>query len=340
MTLGDGIRRNVATISKEERDKLRDAIIALNHKFYLGKRDDAIVGGVSYWFKQDEIHQATHVHGGPAFLPWHRELCNRFEILLREADPLVSLHYWDWNTDPSHINSAVGDSGGDKADGGGSSSGGFTNLFTPDFMGSDNGPAGEPWLSAGFYNPDAIPYRGEFPFDLAHSNPFDPPMKLTREKKDGSPIFRYPDVKIIQAEEYPDMRVMLEGNHNRAHNYIGGTIGDPHTSFRDPFVFLLHSNVDRLFATWQLQRGKEWRLDPVRIYGSESDTTTTGTYPEAHIGILTPLEPWAGVDAAGAEEQVVETRPWSPPENEQIIKNSKDKSLVSSPPRYDTTIGL
>lgn len=154
---------------------------------------------------------------------------------------------------------------------------------------------------------------------------------------DGAPRFRYTEAQIIQAEEYPDMRVMLEGNHNTAHNYIGGTIGDPHTSFRDPFVFLIHSNVDLLYATWQLQPEKEWRLDPDRIYGSESDTTTTGTYPEAHVGILSPLEPWAGVDAPGAEESVVETRPWAPPENQQAIKNSRDKSLVSNPPRYDTT---
>src|SRR5215211_1593897 len=130
MTLGDGVRRNVATISKEERDRLRDAIIALNTRFfYQGNRDDAIVGGVSYWFKQDQIHQATHVHGGPAFLPWHRELCNRFEALLREVNPLLSLHYWDWTTEPR---------ASDNGDGG------TTNLFTNAFMGSANGRAGVP----------------------------------------------------------------------------------------------------------------------------------------------------------------------------------------------------
>ena len=181
MTPGDGIRRNLATIPKEERDRLRKAIIASNKEFlFPGKRDDAVVGGVSYWFKQDEIHQATHVHGGPAFLPWHRELCNRFEALLREVDPLVSLHYWDWNTDPSHIDDG---------------NGGHINLFTADFMGSDNGPAGDPWLSASFYNHDANPYRGDFPFDLSHSNPFDPPRTLTREKMDGAPRFRYTEVR-------------------------------------------------------------------------------------------------------------------------------------------------
>ena len=34
MALGDGVRRNVATISQQERDRLRDAIIALQQRFY------------------------------------------------------------------------------------------------------------------------------------------------------------------------------------------------------------------------------------------------------------------------------------------------------------------
>src|SRR6476620_8435024 len=146
MALGDGIRRNILSVSQAERDRFRDAIIELNHRTFPGSRTDFPAGGVTQWFKQDEIHQATHVHGGPAFLPWHRELCNRFEQLLRTVDPDLSLHYWDWLTDPSHI---------DDGDGG------FINLFSKDFMGSDKGPAGEPWLSASFYDPDANPYRGE-----------------------------------------------------------------------------------------------------------------------------------------------------------------------------------
>src|ERR671935_271353 len=96
---------------------------------------------------------------------------------------------------------------------------------------------------------------GNFAIDYAHSNPFDPPRTLERylnRRKGGEigdPVFRYTDEKIIEAETFPEMRYYLEYVHNQAHNYIGGTIGDPHRSFRDPFVFLLHSNVDRLFAT-------------------------------------------------------------------------------------------
>jgi hypothetical protein len=175
MALGDGIRRNILSVSQQERDRFRDAIIALNNKFFPGSRTDFPAGGVSYWFKQDEIHQATHVHGTPAFLPWHRELCNRFEAMLREVDPDLSLHYWDWNQDP-------------------------TPLFTPNFMGSAQGDVGPPWLGAGLYNPNPNPadnYRdnnlhglqdraGNTSYEL-HSNPADPPQTLTRATQPGTP---------------------------------------------------------------------------------------------------------------------------------------------------------
>ncbi len=95
-----------------------------------GSRTDFPAGGVSYWFKQDEIHQATHVHGGAAFLPWHRELINRFEGMLRLADKDLSLHYWDWNEDISPLFPLFGN----------------MNM---------QGDAGEPWLSAKLYDPDA-----------------------------------------------------------------------------------------------------------------------------------------------------------------------------------------
>src|SRR5215216_5881728 len=164
MALGDGIRRNIAMVSQGERDRLRNAFLKLDtQKFYQD--------GVSYWDKQEDIHKGAHaagadVHDGPAFLPWHRELCNRLEALLREVDPEVSLHYWDWTTDPQH-----------SPDG----TGGFVNLFTSHFMGAANGMAGEPWLSAGFYNPNASPDRD------TSSNPADPPRNLIRAVGAGIP---------------------------------------------------------------------------------------------------------------------------------------------------------
>jgi tyrosinase-like protein len=289
--MANGVRRNVAKISQAERDKLRDAIVALDGMTY--------PDGVSFWDKQDAIHQATHVHGGPAFVPWHRELCNRFEALLRQVDPTVSLHYWDWTTDPRQ-----------SPDG----AGGFTDLFTSAFMGSASGRAGAPL--------DTLDNNGVFAGSRDDTgNPADPPQEISRSVAPGAPGIPA-DATIVgagnglpQDEQWQAFRTAVEGAHNTSHGYIGGTIGNPHSAFEDPFVFLLHSNVDRLWASWQRAPGQAWRLDPNQVYGNES----------ADPAILENMEPWAGLSGL---------RPWAPPDNEQLSKTSRNPTIVA-PPEYD-----
>jgi hypothetical protein len=353
-----GERKNLSKLTDKEREALRKAFVSLNKDPTLrfpGSRDDKpFVGGVSFWFKQDEIHQATHVHGGPAFLTWHREFLNRFERLLIEADSSVSLHYWDWNEDPENTKDLKGNA---------------LDLFTMEFMGNARGSVGEPWLSAGFYDPHPVDnYRGLDSSDAEHNNPSDIPIALTREKVKGtleeyikSRRRRfYSDKEIIESEDYSEMRRKLEHVHNWAHNYIGGTIGDPHTAFRDPFVFLIHSNVDRLFAAWQLRKGFEWRLQPEKVFGddeknSEKNTVAYGsTAPRVIVGIKTMLSPWCGIgypygnyatteEGKTEEPGVNDVRPWAFPDNwhrdpkrypPEQPKNSLDLSVVT-PRLYD-----
>jgi hypothetical protein len=163
-----------------ERTLLRDAFMKMNRLKWNGNRDDSVTingvshsvpGGVTWWFKQDEIHTVTHVHGGPEFLPWHRLLINWFEDLLRVIDPRLSLHYWDWTEDPRNILHA--NLGGGRT--------GPLNLFTNDFMGYGGHvkkPIGPKWRAAGFYDPDANPAR-KGPFDDGY-NAADTPESVDR----------------------------------------------------------------------------------------------------------------------------------------------------------------
>lgn len=80
------------------------------------------------------------------------------------------------------------------------------------------------------------------------------------------------------------------GAHGAAHSYIGGNLGDPHLSFRDPFVFLLHSNIDRLWAMWQRQPGHPERLDPAQVYDTEENSTTVAGRNDVEVG-----EPYWGI---------------------------------------------
>ena len=60
--------------------------------------------GSTYFDKQDLVHFNlfnSGIHNSLRFLPWHREFVNRYEALLREVKPALTLLYWDWTTDPS-----------------------------------------------------------------------------------------------------------------------------------------------------------------------------------------------------------------------------------------------
>ena len=240
------VRRNVAHLSQVERDAFINAIVQLDSS-------RIFADGVSYWDKQDQIHQGTHVHGGPSFLPWHRELLNRFEAMLQEVDPSVALHYWDWTEDPRTASDGVG---------------GTVNLFAASTFGNSSGRADAPF--DGFDNGGVLAGSRDDTGD-----PVDPPQEITRNIDPGAPgVDSDDDIvtsadHLAQAAQWAHFRNVLEAspNHNAVHSYfgVGSTIQASHSAFEDPFVFLLHSNIDRLWAMWQMQPGQEWRPDPDQI---------------------------------------------------------------------------
>jgi hypothetical protein len=362
MALGDGIRRNIAHVDPAERAMLRDAIKELNHRYYPGNPGDMPPGGVSWWFKQDEIHQATHVHGGPEFLPWHREITNRFEELLREINPQLSLHYWDFKDDPRNIPN--GNIGGGLT--------GPVNLFDPNpalnVMGSPglpefqvvnpgDGQIGDPWLGAGFYDPQAGT-SGHPQGRETSGNPLDPPQFVTRPSNYPGP----PPSPLITANQENHIlglqtfgpavatnhqdgtdpnfvnnvmpnyfRTAWETIHNQAHPYFADI--SPHDAFRDPFVFLLHSNVDRIYAMWQCDPMHPERLDPNTVYGLESnmdvDVIAVGVHSVQNLTHL--VEPWST-----GHGEYHDIRPWEPTHENQGSPHDYHDLSVVAPPCYDT----
>ncbi|MET0982776.1 MAG: tyrosinase family protein [Telluria sp.] len=293
MAIGDGIRREIGKVSEDERNRFIAAIVKLDTtKFF--------PDGVSYWDKQEEIHKNAHfagvdVHGGPAFIPWHRVIVNRLEQLLREVDPALSLHYWDWTSDPR------------------STAGGRAALFTPAFMGNASGDAGhllndfESTEDAEIGNGHAKIWRN---VGSVAANP------------DGTPDID-PDATILAGTNFQTFASLLKGAHDSvAHSYIGGTISNPHYSFHDPFVFLLHSNVDRLWAKWQTDPAHPERLAPATAYAGLSPAQLTSLATEN-------VEPWAG--GTGLD-------PWASDPTKRAVINYFDLSVVT-PPCYDTNSG-
>jgi hypothetical protein len=319
VALGDRIRRNIAHVDPTERALLRDAFLELNRRTFGGSRNDAVPGGVTWWFKQDEIHQATHVHQGPEFIPWHRVIVNRLEAMLREINPQLTLHYWDWTQDPRSITNANLGTG----------TPGLLSLFTPEFMGwggANSQAIGKPWSDAQYYVPGADPHRDKSPpATPAGGTAADPPREV-RRSVNGTPATAAQDAGILAASDYADMRDRLEIVHDRMHGFVA--MGGRHISFRDPFVFLLHSNVDRLFARWQTDPAHPERLEGATVYGTESnlDVQVNGHTQNVNHNI----EPWST-----GQGEVNNIRPWFAPEKLGDPHTYKHPSVVA-PPSYDT----
>lgn len=279
-------RKNAATATAAERDAYRDAILSVGTL-------PAFVfpGGITYWHKQDQVHQfgPSNRHGTSAFLPWHREFINRYEVLLQEANPLVTLLYWDWTTNPS-------------------------SLFTPTFMGaSGSGPGSAPIGDP--FHPGVGPtlFPPAVSRDLGGNACCTTPTTTT-------------DASLMAIPSYAPsgLNLNIEGNPNHPHNYshvyiggIGGNMSSVPTAAEDPFFFLLHGNVDRLWAQWQRNPAFLSRLDPATTYDGHS----------GNVNITTNMRPWDGTGTS--------IQPWTIGDGYIVVKNPKHPSVVS-PPIYDT----
>ena len=169
--------------------------------------------------KYANIHASAmlHGHGGPAFVAWHREFVLRFELDLQAVDPDVSLPYWDWtqpNLDPTGTQSLI---------------------WRDDFLG---GPGDDSSGSAGRF--------GGFPVT---SGPF--AGKFTRKPFN---IFSSPGSGGLIATHTinPDFNEFrrIEGPHGSAHVFCGGDVQGFDTTCLTPDFWLIHCNVDRLWAQW------------------------------------------------------------------------------------------
>lgn len=141
------------------------------------------------------------------------------------------------------------------------------------------------------------------------------------------------------------MRQRMERVHGDMHGFV--SMGGAHISFRDPFVFLLHSNVDRLFARWQTDPAHPERLDPETLYGSESNGDIVASCRKNDGEILFQnvnhqVEPWSTGHSLNSRRPGAQSpcreffiRPWFAPENQGNPHTYKHPSIVT-PPQYDT----
>ena len=206
-------------------------------------------GGFTAFREMHTNVSSPQAHGAPGFLPWHRAYLLDLERELQAIDPSVALHYWRFDRPAP-------------------------NIFTRDFLGVSDA-VGTVSFSASnplqFWVTDGVPGINRRPFFPTNTAP---------------PGLRTEAQTIALGTAYPAFRT-LEGNpHGSAHVSFGGSISSIGTAARDPLFFLLHCNVDRLWAKWQRQNN---RFNPAQAASYDGASNPIGhNLPDT-------MWPWNGI---------------------------------------------
>jgi tyrosinase len=225
------IRKDAQTLSSNERDRFLVALGILNGQ------------GTGRFKDFRDMHVGPTLgesHGNWGFLPWHRSYLLDLERELQSVDATVALPYWRYDQPASQV-------------------------FIREFMGFPNsndrvlfipGHPFEQWTTESHVG---IVRRMGFP--AANK----PPGLMTEQSiiALGGGAFR------VFGEPFVGLpRGGIEYDpHGKAHtSFRAGWIISPPSAPRDPMFFLLHGNVDRLWAKWQWFYKRNKDADPDAYY--------------------------------------------------------------------------
>lgn len=257
------VRKNAASLTQDEIKRLVNAIVSLKRTMTSGKDGTQIsifdqfvaahlgTTDVSGRIGPDGRRFSNPAHGNAAFLPWHREFLYEFEHLLQVVDPSVTLPYWDFtdrNTTQNIIfqNNFLGPNGGVSGVGGGAVQSGFFSAANRWLQRKDL--SGNTWTGKSTST-----------------------QPLTRYMLSLDRLPTQTQVNQVLAQTtYDQFRSSLETTaHATAHLWMGGSTANVATSPNDPTFWLLHANVDRIWAQWQVNAhwGSNWYTASGKPYG-------------------------------------------------------------------------
>jgi tyrosinase len=251
------IRKDANTLTSDERDRFLNALAALNNRNTFD----------NYQVYQD-IHRlaVAEAHGNPSFLPWHRTYILRLERELQAIDPSVALPYWQFDEAAPDV---------------------FDRDFMGDHFSSSSSPiaSGNP-LSNWDIRRETVPSNTSIQTGITRAPSFAPT---------SAPSLRSESATLGLGANFSGFRSMEGDPHGSAHVDGGGSgwLSSLNTAVMDPIFFLLHSNVDRLWAKWQFM---EIRYDPTQSASYEPQGTHPGS-GRPRIGAYAEDEmwPWNGV---------------------------------------------
>jgi tyrosinase len=218
MALMVRVRKNANTLTNGERDRFLSALVQLNQANEFVTLQNMHVQSAS-----DEIH------GRSCFLPWHRSYLLDLERKLQQIDPSVSLPYWKFD---------------EKAE----------KIFIPDFMGV---PDNTGMVSFSNTNP-LINWKLKLfgvgsgarvrRYNNSNGVNWDPTMQgaIAVQNNEQQTI----NLGNIFADFASPSAIEIDP-HGMAHVSFFGQVSNIGMAPADPLFFLLHNNIDRLWAKWQ-----------------------------------------------------------------------------------------
>jgi len=284
-----GIRKNAKFLTATERENFVRACVMLKAEIVNPAAPPA--QQYSKWDEYVALHQeiqnafapgspsVNFGHGGSgaySFFSWHRYFLFRFELDLQSKVAGVMLPYWDW-TDPAPImtNTFMGPNGT-------VSNQVRSGYFAADAPGTGTNPTpAPPWWPAGLTG-----WRLHSAFGT-QSGPL---------RRGIGPLSGLPSAtdlnQALGKTTYPAFQNAVESGaglssfpsqqmHNGMHGWVGGPgqMSFPDVSPFDPFFYLHHCNIDRLWAMWQAD-------------GHDSEYPLSGGKPQHNRNDI--MYPWVG----------------------------------------------
>jgi tyrosinase len=231
------LRKNIRNLSANELSRLREA-----HRTIMSRIDNRsyqYIAGRHGWLeefcehapKRDEMGRPLHL-----FLPWHRAYMYHFERYLQIAlgDKDIGLPWWNWRSPTSE-------------------SEGIPRAYSEKNDGTKPNPL----------------YKFRMNFKGRTRNGRDVNVDKDTKRRVGETITirqirertTSQEMDIPQLDRIDDFVQFSErlryGWHNAIHNYVGGEMSDPNLAAYDPIFYPHHSNIDRVWAIWQVNHGPE-----------------------------------------------------------------------------------
>jgi tyrosinase len=236
------VRKDAGTLTAQERADFVDAVLALKTKYEDGSPVDVYD---EFVLLHQEAMTEFAIHNGPAFLPWHRAFLDLFERELQTINPDVTIPYWNWAVDDQTT----------------------STLWSDDFMGGNGNPRQNYVVTTGPFRqgqwtlitdgPDLR--RGFGVFIPSLPTAADDAAALTIPQYDIAPYDTGVDPSLsfrnyVAGWNSPSLEAE---EHNRVHAWVGGSMLTE-SSPNDPVFWLVHANLDRIWADWEARYGYQY----------------------------------------------------------------------------------